>query len=191
MTETTRWPMIPAKWFTPVIGAPRVVRVGCVHAMQFYEKPDSAEVIANDFATRPATNKASAHVCIDNNSIVQCVRDRDIAFAAPGANHDGIHLELAGYISQSRSQWLDFYGIALLALAADAMAQYCVKYALPVRKLTDAQVGDGVSKGICGHDQVSRVFKKSTHTDPGPNFPWDYYIASVQQFYLERTRKIA
>lgn len=191
MIETTRWPMVQAKWYTPVVGTPRAVRLVVIHDMEFYERSDTAEVIAHDFATRPATSKASAHICVDSNSIVQCVRDRDIAYAAPGANHDGIQIELAGFGSQTREQWLDFYGIALLALGSDATAQYCIKYGLPVRKLTVAQVRDGVTKGICGHADVTAAFHKSTHTDPGPNFPWDYFVESVRLFTEERTRKIA
>lgn len=188
MRETDNWPFIEAKWYQKWEAPParRPVRVIVIHDMEFYEKADTAEVIAKDFATRPATNKGSAHICVDNNSIVQCVRDNDIAYAAPGANNDGIQIELAGYQKQSPAEWLDPYGITLLALGGDAVAQYLLKYDLPPNKLTDADLLAG-RRGIVGHDQVSRVYKRSTHTDPGVNFPWDYFMNVVRCAHRNRS----
>lgn len=189
--ETARWPFVQARWFTPGPNkGRRRVRVVVIHDMEFYERTDTAEVIAHDFATRDATSKASAHICVDSNSIVQCVKDNNIAYAAPGCNSDGIQIELAGYARQTREQWLDAYGIAMLALASDATAQYCLKYSLPPVHLTNAQLEDGES-GIVGHVQVSQVYRKSNHSDPGPQFPWDYFMASVGAFYNVRKRKVA
>lgn len=188
--ETESWKFVQARWFEPFTGM-RQPRLIVVHDMEFYERGDTAEVIAKDFATRAPTSKASAHICVDNNSIVQCVKDNDIAFAAPGANSDGLQMELAGFGKQIRSDWLDFYGIALLAIGSDAAAQWCLKFDLPPIKLTDAEVANKVTKGICGHDQVSRVFKRSDHTDPGPDFPWDYFIQSVANFHNVRKTKVA
>jgi N-acetyl-anhydromuramyl-L-alanine amidase AmpD len=119
----------------------------------------------------------SAHLCIDNNSIVQCVFDNDIAFAAPGANHNGIHLELAGFARQTREEWLDPFSILVLENAANASAQYCLKYNIPPKHLANDELEEG-QKGIVGHVNVSQVFKKSTHTDPGAGFPWDIFKGS-------------
>lgn len=185
MYETANWPFVEARWYQKWGAGRRPVRLITIHAMEFVEKADSAEVIAHDFATRPATSKASAHINVDNNSIVQCVKDNDIAFAAPGANKDGIHIELAGYIKQSEAEWLDTYGIALLALAADATAQYCLKYSIPPVHLTDEELRDG-KKGIIGHVQASRVYKLSDHQDPGPNFPWTYFMGHVMSAVIAR-----
>lgn len=189
MIETEKWPMVQAKWYQ-IPDSPRKVRLVVIHDMEYYERGDTAEVIAHDFATRPASSKASAHICIDNNSIVQCVRDSHIAYAAPGANHDGIQVELAGFKKQTTKEWLDYYGIALLALGSDAVAQYCIKYALPAVHLSDRELLAGYP-GIVGHDQVSRVYKKSDHSDPGPAFPWGYFINSVQNFVTARTQRAA
>lgn len=189
MTDTQRWPMVPARWFTPVPQSkPRKVRVIVIHDMEAVESDSTAENVAHYFAT--TNTKASAHICVDNNSIIQCVRDRDVAYAAPGCNSDGIQIELAGYGNQSESQWKDFYGIALLALASDAVAQYAIKYDIPLVHLTNAQLKAG-KKGIIGHYQASAVYKKSDHSDPGSAFPWQYFLASAQQFYDERTRRSA
>lgn len=174
MIETDTWRFIPARWYTPTPW--RRVRLIVVHAMEWAETPHTAEDCARDFAVRPDTNKASAHVCVDSGAIIQCVKDRDVAYAAPGANNDGIQIELAGFIRQTKADWLDDYGVKLLGLGAEAVAQYALKFGLPVVHLTDAELRAG-AQGIVGHDQVTRVYGKSTHTDPGAGFPWDEFIA--------------
>jgi hypothetical protein len=44
--------------------------------------------------------------------------------------------------------------------------------------LYDVEVRDGMA-GVCDHATISRVYKKSTHTDVGPNFPWDVLWSDV------------
>lgn len=184
--DTEQWPFVQAKHFHAVpVSAPRKVRVLVLHDMEFPEKMTAAEDVAHYFATMPDGRVASAHVCVDADSVVQCVHDRDVAYAAPGCNHDGISIELAGFMAQSREEWLDAYGAALLHRAADVVAQYCIKYDMPPRKLTDTELAGG-ARGIVGHDQVSRVYKKSDHQDPGPHFPWDAFMQYVGERYAAR-----
>lgn len=185
--ETDNWTFVPAKWFQKWTAAgKRRPDLIVIHAMQYYERDNTAEVIAHDFATRGADNKASAHLCIDNNSIIQCVHDNDVAYAAPNANRNGIQIELAGYSEQTREQWLDPYSIAMLELATDATAQYCLKYSIPMVKLEPDHLRTGL-RGICGHRDVTKAFNNPTaHMDPGPNFPWDYFMRKVQEHYAKR-----
>ena len=185
--ETDRFPVVMAKHFKDVTSK-RAVRVIVIHSMEAPEKGETAENVARFFQN--TERPASAHLCIDNNSIVQCVLDNDIAFAAPGANGDGIQLELAGFARQSRAEWLDPYGVLLLENAANAAAQYCLKYDIPVKHLTDEELKGG-QKGIIGHVQASRVFKKSDHTDPGEGFPWDHFLDRVNHHRAERLKTAA
>lgn len=174
--ETDTWPFVAAKNFTKST-TKRSVRVIVVHTMEAAEKGDTAERIADYFRT--TNKKASAHICVDNNSILQCVLDNDVAWAAPGTNRDGIHIEMAGYAKQTAEEWRDPYSTLVLENAADAAAQYCLKYDIPVAHLTNEQLADPSMKGLVGHAQVSAVFKKSDHTDPGKWFPWDYFLQRV------------
>lgn len=171
--ETDSWPFIKAKHFKKNYSRRRV-RVIVLHTMEAPEKGETAENVARYFANldRPA----SAHVCVDNNSVVQCVYDNDTAFAAPGCNFDGIQIEMAGYARQTPEEWKDEFSSAMLKLVAGVIAQYSLKYDIPIRRLTDEDLRL-MDKGIVGHDQVSRVYKRSTHTDPGPAFPWDEVIS--------------
>jgi len=187
--ETDLWPFVPAKFFQRLPKTPRrSVRVLVIHDMEAPERLDTAEAIARYFRDMPDNRKASAHVCVDADSVVQCVHDNDIAYAAPGCNRDGIQIELAGYGSQSRGQWLDTYSDALLALGANVAAQYCLKYGIPPIHLTDAELQEG-ARGIVGHDQVSRVYKQSDHTDPGQHYPWDVFMNRVVRYLAERRER--
>jgi N-acetyl-anhydromuramyl-L-alanine amidase AmpD len=172
------WPFVQARWFTPTPkDTRRAVRVLVVHAMDAPEKGSTAESVAEYFRT--TERKASAHICVDNNSVVQCVWDNDVAYAAPGANHDGIQIELAGYSSQSPDGWMDEYSMATLQEGARAIAYYLHKYGLPAEHLTNEQLRAG-GRGIVGHCQVTEVYRQSDHTDPGPYFPWPEFLGMVK-----------
>jgi N-acetyl-anhydromuramyl-L-alanine amidase AmpD len=129
----------------------------------------------------PDTSKASAHVCVDNNSAVRCVADGDRAWHAPGANSDGLGIELAGYARQSRAEWLDQYSKGVLDQAARVVAGWCLKHNIPAVKLTPSELKAG-KRGLVGHRDVSAAYGQTDHTDPGPNFPWDYFLGRVNAY---------
>lgn len=178
--ETDKWPFVKSPHYTKLANR-RGVRVVVIHSMEAPEKGDTAEKVAQYF--KNTVKQVSAHICVDNNSIVQCVLDNNVAWAAPGANHDGIHIEMAGYASQSHGEWMDNYSLLVIENAANAAAQYCAKYDIPVKHLSDEELGDKVSKGIVSHAQVTSVFKKGSHTDPGANFPWDFFMSRVKHHF--------
>lgn len=149
-----------------------------IHTMESPEKPDTAEAVAKWFAGSAAP-QASAHYCIDNNSIVQCVKDTDVAWHAPGANHNGLGFEHAGRAAQSAADWSDDYSDQMLRLSAVLIAQKCTEYGIPAVFLREADLLAG-RRGITGHAQVSKAFKLSTHTDPGANFPIERYLGYVK-----------
>jgi N-acetyl-anhydromuramyl-L-alanine amidase AmpD len=183
-TRTEEEPMRfdQAAHYTPV--AKRTIDLLVIHTMESPEKPDTAEAVANWFAGSGAP-EASAHYCIDNNTVVQCVRDHDVAWAAPGANHNGLHFEHAGRAAQSKKDWSDPYSTAMLLRSANLAAQKCKRYGIPVRRLTAAELKAG-RRGLCGHIDVTRAFRKGTHTDPGVDFPWDRYLRYVRAFKAGR-----
>lgn len=181
--ETELWPFIQARHF----GAKRTggVRLIALHTPEWPESASGAEAVAKYFASMEDGRVASAHIVVDSDSIIQCVKDSYVAYAAPGANHDGIHVELVGVARQTATQWRDKFSLSTLALGADAVAQYCLKYGVPPIHLSDEQLRKG-HLGIVGHDQISRVYKKSDHTDPGPNFPWTRFLMYVKGAYADR-----
>lgn len=154
-----------------------------IHTMEADEKPTTAEAVAAWFAGSTAP-EASTHYNFDSDSIVQSVYDHDVAWCAPGANHNGLHMEHAGRASQNWRGWHDPFSQKMLLLSAQLVAQKCKRYGIPVRRLTPAQVRAG-AKGICGHIDVTRAFPdKGSHTDPGKDFPWRQYLKYVKQFRI-------
>ena len=161
---------IPAKWFHKGRRgvAPRLI---VIHATVSREVGTGAEAVAQYFAR--GERKASAHRTADNNSTVISVADEDTAFAAAGANQDGLHLELVGMPDQSAVQWLDPYSQAELFQAGLTVREWARDYDIPLRWLSVAEVADKRTKGLCTHHDVSRAFPavSTGHWDPGPHFP--------------------
>jgi len=149
-----------------------------LHTMEASEKGTTAEAVAGWFAG-PQAPQASAHYCIDNDSIVQCVKDDDIAWHAPGANANGIGLEHAGYARQTPEEWEDEFSKAMLLKSAGLTAFLLDKFGLPAVFCDAARLIQGDARGITTHYQVTMAFKKSTHTDPGRGFPMQKYLELV------------
>jgi N-acetyl-anhydromuramyl-L-alanine amidase AmpD len=156
-----------------------------IHTMEAKEKPAQAIGVARWFAgelapTYPAP-MASAHYNVDAGEVVQSVLECDVAFHAPGANHNGIGIEHAGFASQTPEDWEDEYSKNVLARSAALAAKLCLRFSIPVRWLTPADLGSG-ARGICGHVDVTNAFSHGRgHTDPGPSFPRDAYLADVSR----------
>jgi N-acetyl-anhydromuramyl-L-alanine amidase AmpD len=176
MTVTTI-PFVQARNYTR--GRSNPIDVLVIHTMEAPEKPTTAESVANWFAG-PTAPQASAHYCIDNNSIVQCVHDQDVAWHAPGANHNGLGFEHAGFAAQTPKDWQDAYSQAMLDVSAQLVAKKAEEYHIPVIWLRVADLLAG-KRGITGHAEVSDAFHRSDHHDPGPNFPIQEYLALVKK----------
>ena len=158
------------------VGRIKKVRLIVVHTMEVGESSNVAETVAKVFATQ--ARNASAHWCVDDDSAVRCVYDEDTAWACPGANADGLQLELAGRANQGAEGWADPYSLAVLARGAQKCAEWVDKFAIPVRHLSVAELRAGQS-GFIGHVDASLAYGKTDHTDPGPTFPWDSFLAQV------------
>lgn len=176
---------IQAKNFTPV--AYRTINLLVIHDMEMPEKPATAEACAQFFHNQAkGSDGSSAHYCCDNNSVVQCVFDHDVAWAAPGANHDGLHFEHAGYARQTQRDWADEYSTAMLLRSARLVAHKSHEYRVPITFLDKWEVAHG-HRGITGHLQITKSgIGTGSHTDPGEHFPWARYIRYVHEYAAGR-----
>lgn len=157
-------------------GREKPLRLIVIHTMEAPESPKTAENIAAYFASGNVV--ASAHACVDQDSVVVCLPPSDTAFAAPGANSDGYQIEHAGYASQDGAGWNDAESQSMLKLSAAHAREIALAAGIPLRHLSDAELAAGYA-GFVGHDQVSRVYKRSDHWDPGTDFPWSQYMSLV------------
>jgi N-acetyl-anhydromuramyl-L-alanine amidase AmpD len=168
---------VPARGFTR--GRLEPITLIVMHDMEAAKTLKTAENVAAWFGG-PAAPKASAHYCCDADSIVQSVRDEDTAWAAPGANANGLHFELAGFARETREEWLDEYGIAMLERAAALVARKCQAYGIPI-ELVDAEGIVAGRRGITTHAEVTKAMRTiGGHQDPGPGFPMDRFLEMVR-----------
>lgn len=170
-------PFVQAKNYR--IGRKTPISVIVIHTMENSEKPGTAMAVAKWFASA-ASPMASCHYCIDSDATVQCVKDSDTAFHAPGANSTGIGLEHAGRAAQGHAGWLDEFSQKMLKRSAKLTAGLCQKHGIPAVRLSPTELAAG-GRGIVGHKDCTDAFKtKGGHVDPGPTFPWSQYIDMVK-----------
>lgn len=146
-----------------------------IHDMEAGESSSRAESTAIYFADPPDGRQVSSHFTVDNDSVVQCVDEDDIAWTVgnrPG-NYRGVNWELAGFARQTRAQWLDPFGVAMFAQMAPVMAASMRRWAIPNRWCTVDDLR-AFRPGLTTHNDLRLAFGGTTHTDPGPNFPFDY-----------------
>lgn len=146
-----------------------------IHTMEAPEGSQTAEAVANYFKRI----QADSHWCVDNNSRVRVIPDWAIAWTMPGVNSRSLNLELAGYARQTPQDWADEYSIDELETAAYCAAEWVIEFNIPIRRLSDAEIRNG-DKGFAGHVDVNRVYHQSSHWDPGPYFPWTYFLQRVR-----------
>ena len=150
------------------------------HDMEASEHSLRAESTAAYFANPTDGRSVSSTYCVDDNSVVQCVRLADSAWTVgnrPG-NNRGINWELSGFARQTRAEWLDPFGIAMFARAAPIVAADMLRYNIPNRWCT---VDDLLARrpGHTTHNDLRVAFGGTTHTDPGAGFPRDYVLEVV------------
>jgi len=148
-----------------------------MHDMEATERATCAEDTAQYFHTGAGGRSVSSHYCCDDNSIVQCVRLKDSAWTVgnrPG-NNRGINYELCGFASQTRDQWLDAFGEAMFERVAVIIRSDAARYNIPLVRRTVAEL-KAWKPGVTSHNDLREAFGNTTHTDPGANFPWDYFI---------------
>lgn len=179
---------VKAQHFTPTQG--RKIDLVVLHTAEVPETLTSAEAVAG-FFSKPGVypkghklegqpRKVSAHACVDADSTVQCVLDRDVAFAAPGANNNGIQIELSGFARQTSVDWADDFSTKTLARASVFVARVLRENGIPCQYVDWIALKRGDARGITTHDDVSRAFKRSDHTDPGKGFPMPAFVEAVR-----------
>lgn len=182
------------KWLGPPksysAGRPRKARFIVLHYTAGAEGPNAAE----DGAAydRKRTDGTSTGYFTDSTPgvVVQTVKDSDRSHTALyHGNEIGIHIEICG-TRQSREQWLDATSKATLENTAALVAHLCKTHGFPVRRLSTSQVRSayyapedqrGNYEGITDHNGCTQAFPEDggTHTDVGPEFPWDVFLDMV------------
>jgi N-acetyl-anhydromuramyl-L-alanine amidase AmpD len=138
------------------------VKGGAVSVARYFQSPKTG---------------GSAHYVVDPGEVVRCVPEGTVAYHAP-PNTGSIGVELCDPQSGSSSRWGDANHEAMLQRAATLVRQIAIRWGIPLKRLSVAQVKAG-AKGICGHVDVSQAFRQTDHTDPGSGFPWAHFMDLV------------
>ncbi len=107
----------------------RAITFVVMHTMEIGERDGAAEACAAWFAS--PVSEVSAHYCVDATTIIQCVREDDIAWHARGGNTGSIGIELAGFAGQGARAWADDYSRSVLERAAPLTADICRRHTDP------------------------------------------------------------
>lgn len=156
-------------------------RLIVIHTTETGTGPKAPTNIAKYFARKSVG--VSAHVVCGENEIVQCVKVGDMAWAAPGANNDGIHMELVGKAAFT-DEWDAAGNRTMLMWAACQAAMFVgllrfLGVPFEVRRLSPDEIRNGVA-GFCGHNDVTAAYgNKGGHSDPGQAFPWADFLGTV------------
>ncbi|MGC4783333.1 N-acetylmuramoyl-L-alanine amidase [Micromonospora zamorensis] len=103
----------------------------------------------------------SAHYVVksSNGEITQMVREGDTAYHARSANPYAVGIEHEGFVDNPA-----WFTDAMYRSSAALTRYLCEKYGLPKTRAA-----------IRGHNEMPG----NDHTDPGPNWNWNYYISLV------------
>jgi hypothetical protein len=123
---------------------------------------------------------SSAHAVADNSTLLDNLVPYDrAAWTLRNGNSRSDNLELCGFASWSRAQWLDS-NQGMLNQAAAWIRSRCQARGIPIVKLSAADVRAGKA-GVIGHVDYTNGTGDGTHWDPGPGFPWDIVIERAAQ----------
>lgn len=135
--------------------------------------------------------QASTTGVFDDSSFVGCVPYGVTAWhSGAGSPWNGAieGYEHVGFARWTRDEWLS-HG-SMLDRSARHFAKRCHDLGIPPRRVTPAELraavlsGNSAAGGICSHYDITQAVPVyGGHTDPGPNFPWDHFIALVQTYH--------
>lgn len=137
--------------------------------------PDRTAEDLAAYLDRPSTI-ASYHKIVDDDSTVHYLPDNVASWSIRSGNSRSLNLCMTGWARWSREEWLSHS--SMLQHAALLVREWCMKYRIPLSKISPVQVGQNHS-GICGHIDWTLGKRDGTHTDPGTGFPWDVFIRYV------------
>lgn len=172
MTAPLSVPFIPARWH----GGTQTPHAVVIHGTVSPCRKGGARDTANFFHRE--TGKTSAHYVVDPGETIQCVADHVVAFHC-GHNTGSISFELCDPQAGSGKRWHDADHRAMLDRAAEDVARTCLAYTIELRRPSIEELRAKGPHGIYGHNDSRLAFGQTTHSDPGPDFPWTEFIAAV------------
>lgn len=136
------------------------------------EGATTIESLGNFFAN--GSNQVSSQTGADDKKdiIGEYVSRGNAAWTQANYNEEAVSMELCGFASWSRDNWLNNHG-NMLHNAARWVAEECAHYGIPIVALNNSQAS-GSGRGVCQH--VNLGSGGGNHSDCGSGFPMDKVI---------------
>lgn len=141
---------------------------------------------------------ASTHYVVASNSsyagqVTQMVDESNAAWHVTSENYYAIGYEHEGYVEDA-----SWYTVTMYQTSADLTRDVCTDNNInPLRMFYRDTLDDGTAldyglhnlgaEGSCIKIKGHQHFPGQTHTDPGPNWYWDYYFKLVNPNYTPTT----
>lgn len=152
------------------------------YGLAFHNTSNDASDTAEAAYAKRRTDGVSSHFYVDEDSATQSIDTADKVGHAGSSqgNENAICFELTGANGWSRAQWLANINWTLLGrVAAAVIRAHWPDGSFQVRRASVAEMkANPKIKAMYGHDDMRRAWGGTTHTDPGPGFPWDH-LANV------------
>lgn len=174
---------IQARNYTP--SARNNVDLIVLHSVEAPIEPGMSRKVANYFAGSEAP-EASAHYVVGPDATYGCVQEKDIAWAAPGANSNGIQVEMVG--QAFKTNWTypgtgPTDGLDVMDRTSKLVRSLCRRWNIPMERV-DAKGLLAGKRGITTHAAVTAAFRQSDHVDPGgpgdERWPWEQFLQRVR-----------
>jgi N-acetyl-anhydromuramyl-L-alanine amidase AmpD len=157
---------------------------GRKYGLAFHNTSNNASDTAEATYAKRRTDGVSSHFYVDSDSATQSIDTLDKVGHAGSAegNDNAICFELTGANGWTRAQWLqNIDWIMVGRVSAAVIRAHWPDGSFQVRRASVAEMkANPKVKALYGHDDMRRAWGGTTHTDPGPNFPWDHLITVIK-----------
>lgn len=162
MADSAHWsPNCDSRDGTPVIWL----------AVHTAEGATTAASLAN-FLADP-NSQVSYHAVCDDDTTIQCVDYGSEAWAMLGGNCRSDQICCTGFAAWSTDEWMSHQ--SMLDRIAAWLAERATTRGTPLSHIGAPGVS-ARNRGVIGHHDYTIGAVDGSHTDPGPNFPWNHVI---------------
>ncbi|WFN91471.1 N-acetylmuramoyl-L-alanine amidase [Gordonia sihwensis] len=170
----------PTFRYLELLGPNRQSRNGARVPYFFLHTEEGSSTAENLVRSGNASGAFSYHYIADDSTLVAMVDTDYGSWSVLDANNRSINFCFAGSrASQSREVWLSKFRNAI-RIAAWTFAEDAKKYPYLRAVVQGRPYPKGDVACISDHNFVTRVLGIGTHTDVGPNFPWDVFEADLR-----------
>ncbi len=168
--------------YLPIYYGPALpdVRQIVIHSVESGMTPGIGESLMTGWWRNP-DNKSSVHGIADPRDYCSSVPESSRAWHCGAGNPTSVGIEHSGRAAFSKDDWLTVAAVKMLNNSARNTARIAKRHDIPLRWLSVAEVKAN-AKGFCTHNDMRLARGGTTHTDPGPNFPYALYMQLVQQW---------